>query len=586
MKNDILSVIGRRCVIPAILSLLCMAHAQDETTPPSPLPPPEQAEAAPVAPAQQPSEISTTNVMAEEEPVAVEESKSPPQSNQRKTRHREPLVRFGQNAHLVKGETTETMVVIGGDATVTGEVTDAVVAIGGNITLEKGAKARSAVAVLGNVTVEDGATVSGEAVAVGGAVAVAENGQVNGEVHDFTFGGLLPRVDWLQSWVRNCLFMLRPMSFKVGWVWGVAGIIFLFYALVALIFRRPIASCVDEINRRPATTFLMGVLAKILVPLILVLLAATGIGIIIIPFLLAALFLGSIIGKVAILQWLGLSAAKPFGSPDPRWTNPFVALAVGSLVVCLIYVVPILGLIAWLVFAVWGLGVGVLAALRGFRGEIPPPISTTRADAPPPYAPPTGYPGQTLACGVPGTFVVPPAGTVFGGNPSASTGAATADLNTAHTAGVPPFVDPLATGSAAGGKGMTAALPDVLVLPKASFWERMGAGFLDIVLVSIVGQFVGGGPLMLIAAIAYFAGMWTWRETTVGGVVLGLRVARLDNQPITFPVALIRALGGAFSIIVLFLGILNIAWDKDKQGWHDRIAGTVVLKLQKGRPLL
>jgi uncharacterized RDD family membrane protein YckC len=49
---------------------------------------------------------------------------------------------------------------------------------------------------------------------------------------------------------------------------------------------------------------------------------------------------------------------------------------------------------------------------------------------------------------------------------------------------------------------------------------------------------------------------------------------------------LIRALAAAFSIVVLFLGILWIAWDPEKQGWHDKIAGTVVLKLPKGTPLL
>ena len=131
-----------------------------------------------------------------------------------------------------------------------------------------------------------------------------------------------------------------------------------------------------------------------------------------------------------------------------------------------------------------------------------------------------------------------------------------------------------------------AALPDAWSFPKASFWERMGAAFLDVVLVSILGGIVGGPPQAFLVALAYFAGMWAWKGTTVGGVVLGLKVARLDGQPITFMVALVRALAGAFSIMFLFLGILWIIWDKDKQGWHDRIAGTVVVKLPKAMPLL
>ena len=114
----------------------------------------------------------------------------------------------------------------------------------------------------------------------------------------------------------------------------------------------------------------------------------------------------------------------------------------------------------------------------------------------------------------------------------------------------------------------------------------MGAGFLDIVLVSIVGSIVDMAPLGLLLALAYFAGMWAWKGTTIGGIVLGLKVARLDGQPVTFAVALVRALAAAFSIVVLFLGFLWIAWDADRQGWHDRIAGTVVLRLPRGTPLV
>jgi uncharacterized RDD family membrane protein YckC len=63
-------------------------------------------------------------------------------------------------------------------------------------------------------------------------------------------------------------------------------------------------------------------------------------------------------------------------------------------------------------------------------------------------------------------------------------------------------------------------------------------------------------------------------------------VVRTDGRPLTFPVALVRSLAAAFSILVLFLGYLWIGWDAEKQGWHDKIAGTYVLKLPRGTPLL
>ena len=106
------------------------------------------------------------------------------------------------------------------------------------------------------------------------------------------------------------------------------------------------------------------------------------------------------------------------------------------------------------------------------------------------------------------------------------------------------------------------------------------------ILVAILSSVVGGAPLGFLVALAYFAGMWAWKSTTVGGIVLNLKVVRLDNQPVTFPVALVRGLAAAFSVVVLFLGFLWMAWDKEKQTWHDKIAGTVVVRLPRGMPLV
>ena len=138
-------------------------------------------------------------------------------------------------------------------------------------------------------------------------------------------------------------------------------------------------------------------------------------------------------------------------------------------------------------------------------------------------------------------------------------------------------------------------MPEAFAYPRASFWERMGAAFLDVVLVGILTGVASNfsplgwlpGPTAgWLLALAYFAGMWAWKGTTVGGVVLGLKVVRLDGRPVTFTVALVRGLGAALSVIVLFLGFLWIAWDPDKQGWHDRIAGTVVIRLPRGSSLV
>src|SRR4029079_5280477 len=96
---------------------------------------------------------------------------------------------------------------------------------------------------------------------------------------------------------------------------------------------------------------------------------------------------------------------------------------------------------------------------------------------------------------------------------------------------------------------ITAAVLDSCSQRRSNFWERMGAGFLDMIIVGIAGDLVHGPPQAFIVALAYFAGMWTWKGTTLGGSVLGLKVVRLDGQKLTFVVALVRALASVLSFM-------------------------------------
>jgi uncharacterized RDD family membrane protein YckC len=65
---------------------------------------------------------------------------------------------------------------------------------------------------------------------------------------------------------------------------------------------------------------------------------------------------------------------------------------------------------------------------------------------------------------------------------------------------------------------------------------------------------------------------------TIGKRIMGVRVVPAKNGGMTYKKAFIRYIGYIISEIPLFLGFLWIAFDKDKQGWHDKIAGTFVLK--------
>jgi uncharacterized RDD family membrane protein YckC len=488
--------------------------------------------------------------------------------------NRNEIVVMGKDVVLKAGESAETVVVIGGSAKIFGNVREQVVAIGGDIEVQ-GEVGQEVVAVMGSVKVGPTAKLHGDLVSVGGKTDVAEGATVHGRTQEVDFGamGLPFELDWLKKWFRYCVLRMRPLAPQVGWVWGVAGVFFLIYLLVASVFPRPVQACVDELTRRPATTFLMGLLTKLLAPLLMVILTVTGIGLLVIPFVVAALLLGGIVGKTALIESLGLRIGRQFGaSPLQR---PVLALVVGAILISIFYMIPVLGLLTFGIISVWGLGGAVTAAFGGLRREIPAkpaPIIPPAVPAPnpPPASTPVGAPAMAMAGGPSGfetTAFIPPSSS-FESAPESPSSAATATMPTPEPPG----------------------MSEALTYPRSGFWERMGAAFLDVVLVGVLGGMAGGvlraPPVPFLVALAYFSGMWAWKGTTVGGIVLGLKVVRLDGQPVTFTVSLVRALAAAFSIIVLFLGFLWIAWDNEKQGWHDRIAGTVVIRLPRGTPLV
>ncbi len=72
---------------------------------------------------------------------------------------------------------------------------------------------------------------------------------------------------------------------------------------------------------------------------------------------------------------------------------------------------------------------------------------------------------------------------------------------------------------------------------------------------------------------------WHFKSATPGKMILGIKIvdAKTLDKASTGKL-LLRYLGYYVSMIPLFLGIFWVGWDKRKQGWHDKIAGTLVIK--------
>jgi uncharacterized RDD family membrane protein YckC len=110
----------------------------------------------------------------------------------------------------------------------------------------------------------------------------------------------------------------------------------------------------------------------------------------------------------------------------------------------------------------------------------------------------------------------------------------------------------------------------------------MAALLIDVLLVGVVTHLLHEqSHLHLLLLAAYGAVMWKLRGSTVGGIVFDLHVVRLDGRQLDWETAIIRALGCFLSLAVAGLGFFWIAFDDAKQAWHDKIAGTVVVRVAR-----
>jgi len=121
------------------------------------------------------------------------------------------------------------------------------------------------------------------------------------------------------------------------------------------------------------------------------------------------------------------------------------------------------------------------------------------------------------------------------------------------------------------------------------FWIRVAAAVIDGVTVGVISgvlQAFGGTPGMVIGWVFYvlyyvlFTGL---RGQTPGKMLIGARV--VDSQgrvPGLWRAFLREVIGKLLSAVVLLLGYVWIAFDGKKQGWHDKIAGTYVVRSRPG----
>ena len=91
-----------------------------------------------------------------------------------------------------------------------------------------------------------------------------------------------------------------------------------------------------------------------------------------------------------------------------------------------------------------------------------------------------------------------------------------------------------------------------------------------------------------LVGLVYFVGLWAWRGQTAGMMLFKLRVVRADDGgDVDVVRSILRYVGLIISFAVILVGVIWVAFDGRKQGWHDKIGSTVVVRpasLQSPRP--
>jgi uncharacterized RDD family membrane protein YckC len=131
------------------------------------------------------------------------------------------------------------------------------------------------------------------------------------------------------------------------------------------------------------------------------------------------------------------------------------------------------------------------------------------------------------------------------------------------------------TGSALAGSTVTGSTVagSVVTWPTATLQRRFGALMIDWLLCLLVARFLGPfpnnwAPFVLIVEYAFFIGLF--------GQTPGMRLAKIacvsvgDGRPIGIPRAFIRG-------VLLALLVPALVMDRQRRGWHDRAAGSVVI---------
>ena len=462
------------------------------------------------------------------------------EDERKKGKRRGDIVTISNDSYLGAGERSKDMVTIMGNSSADGYVDGDMITVLGNATLG-GYVDGDFVVILGSAEFGPEAEVDGDVIVIGGKMTVHPDAKVDGETIAIPFfsPGMVEHFQELPLFVRECIFLARPISPNVKLTFYVAGVFLIFYLLLAALFPKPLERGRKAIEDKPFHAFFAGILVVACYIPFIVIMLITVVGALLIPVANIALISIAVFGKAVVVFFIGKQIARAVRASF--FEHTFFSILIGGVIIYALYMIPFFGLFLWMILSLLGLGAVCIA--------IGDSISEKKA--------------ARLAA-----MPTPPAGSMPPPIPGGPEGAAA-------TAAYPH--GPVSPGTALSQiDSATASL-----FPRVGFWWRTLATLIDFILVGVITGLLNLDT-PLIPVFAYFIIFWGWKGSSLGGMALGLRVQKLSGEPMDWSTAIIRSLSAIVSFLPFFIGFFWAGWDPENQSWHDKIAGTTVVQVPKG----
>jgi RDD family protein len=429
----------------------------------------------------------------------------------------------GRTYTLRAGESSEgDVVVIHGHARIDGVVNGDLALIGSDAVI-RGTINGDMIAVASQARFEDGAVVNGDFSSVVSAVERDKDLQVNGSRYNLDFLPAATATN-LGQWLTGTIFFLRPMSPDsfISWFWAL--LVLGLCLAIGHFFPKPVAETGAILRGRAPASVLCGLAIVPAAALLCFLLLMTVIGAVAIPLVIAAVFALAVVGNAVVFQLIGQRIA-------PQMSNQkyptLIWIALGAVICWVVYCIPVIGFLAGSIVLLAGLGSFSLYLIDRSRNRVPV---------------------AQLPAGTPAAVESP--------RPTAPPARLAAPLAVART------------------------------MPSTTFWPRLGANAIDLVIILALISLFHVHRVFLPAWVLYRFAMYVWRSATIGELALNLRVQRFDGTLITgdYGTAVVRALSSLLSLLPLGLGFFWTLFDPARETWHDKITNTQVVSTRPTAP--